>query len=147
MDAHKTEFEDDSFDFIVGKGILHHLEFEVAMKEILRILKPGCYALFHEPLGDNPASKLMRLLTPQMRTRYEHPLSGRQIKWADSLFKTREHKFINFFSIPFGVLSPYVFAAPDNVMLRAADTLDSVMARSFLRNWMRSVVLLWRKAL
>jgi ubiquinone/menaquinone biosynthesis C-methylase UbiE len=27
MDAHKLTFEDDSFDFVVGNGILHHLNF------------------------------------------------------------------------------------------------------------------------
>ena len=39
MDAHNLEFADNTFDFIFGTGILHHLDFETAVREISRVLK------------------------------------------------------------------------------------------------------------
>lgn len=41
MDAHKLEFDDDTFDLIIGNGILHHLDIGVAFNELHRVLKPG----------------------------------------------------------------------------------------------------------
>ena len=39
MDAHHLEFPDDTFDIVFGTGILHHLDFETALREIFRVLK------------------------------------------------------------------------------------------------------------
>ena len=41
MDAHSLEFEDESFDFVYGCAILHHLDYNRALDEIWRVLKPG----------------------------------------------------------------------------------------------------------
>ncbi|SVD70763.1 uncharacterized protein METZ01_LOCUS423617, partial [marine metagenome] len=41
MDAHNLEFEDESFDFVYGCAILHHLDFICALDEVCRVLKPG----------------------------------------------------------------------------------------------------------
>jgi len=76
MDAHALEFENNSFDFIVGDGILHHLDTHVALSEIYRVLKPGGRVIFFEPLAGNPLLKLFRVLTPKARTIDESPLSG-----------------------------------------------------------------------
>ena len=54
MDAHNLEFEDESFDFVYGCAILHHLDYNRALDEICRVLKPGGKILFAEPLGINP---------------------------------------------------------------------------------------------
>jgi Methyltransferase domain len=37
-DAHRTPFEDASFDVIVGGSVLHHLDLPVALREIRRTL-------------------------------------------------------------------------------------------------------------
>tara|TARA_B110000967_G_C18874037_1_gene557173 strand:+ start:176 stop:397 length:222 start_codon:yes stop_codon:yes gene_type:complete len=34
MDAHNSEFPDNTFDLIIGNGILHHLDFNVALQSI-----------------------------------------------------------------------------------------------------------------
>ena len=64
MDAHRLEFPDETFDLVVGDGILHHLELDVSTAEIMRVLKVGGRALFREPLRDNPLLRLFRCLTP-----------------------------------------------------------------------------------
>jgi ubiquinone/menaquinone biosynthesis C-methylase UbiE len=75
-DVHCMPFPDDCFDVIVGRSIIHHLKFEVALSEISRTLRPGGRAIFMEPLGDNPASKVFRRLTPRGALKMNHPFPG-----------------------------------------------------------------------
>jgi SAM-dependent methyltransferase len=49
MSAQAMEFADKTFDYVVGLGILHHLNLDLAGKEISRVLKPGGRATFLEP--------------------------------------------------------------------------------------------------
>lgn len=49
MSAQQIEYEDDSFDYVTGIGALHHLNLELAGREISRVLKPGGVAVFIEP--------------------------------------------------------------------------------------------------
>jgi SAM-dependent methyltransferase len=145
MDAHRTAFRNESFDVIVGGAILHHLNFERAVHEIRRLLKPGGWALFSEPLFDNPAAKLWRYLTPQARTSDERPLSRLQIRWADGLFSFRQHCFVNLVSTPVAMLTSLVARKPDNLLLRVADKLDSFVEKTPAKYWMRMVYLFWQK--
>ena len=74
MDAEFPTFSSTTFDLVFGSGILHHLNMERALREISRMLKPGGRAVFLEPLGHNPFIRALRRLTPNARTRDEHPL-------------------------------------------------------------------------
>ncbi|MFZ9499844.1 MAG: class I SAM-dependent methyltransferase, partial [Bacteroidia bacterium] len=51
MNAESLEFEDNTFDMIVGSAILHHLDLDKAYAELSRCLKPGGRAVFIEPTG------------------------------------------------------------------------------------------------
>ena len=73
MDAHDLKFEDETFDLIIGRGILHHLDFNIALKGIKRVLKKDGEAYFQEPLGNNPLLKIFRIITPNLRTKDERP--------------------------------------------------------------------------
>jgi SAM-dependent methyltransferase len=86
MDAMDLDLPDDEFDLVCGRGILHHLELDSALREIARVLKPGGNALFSEPLGHNPAINLYRRMTPEMRTPDEHPLVTRDFDLAHRYF-------------------------------------------------------------
>jgi len=145
MDAHELGLGSQTIDLIVGNGILHHLEYELALKEVYRVLRRGGYGVFHEPLRDNPFGKLIRRMTREMRTADELPLTRGQIEWGDRLFGDSRHCFINLASVPLGVISVLVFTAADNWIMRAADWLDVRVARTNWRYCMRSVVLVWRK--
>lgn len=63
MDAHNLKFEDETFDFVFGAGILHHLKMVPVLEEICRVLKPNGKILFVEPLGMNPVGKIVRAMT------------------------------------------------------------------------------------
>ena len=71
MDAEAMQFEDDTFDLITEYGVLHHLELDVAMAELARVLKPGGHMLCTETLGHNPIIDWYRRRTPNLRTTWE----------------------------------------------------------------------------
>jgi len=104
MNAESLEFDDDTFDVIVGNGIIHHLNLDLCYREIARVLKPGGRAVFMEPMGHNPLINLYRKLTPDLRTADEHPLKEQDInlarKYFDSVQSTPFHLF-TLLAVPF----------------------------------------------
>jgi ubiquinone/menaquinone biosynthesis C-methylase UbiE len=64
-DAESLPYDDDSFDLVVGHAVLHHIpDVELALREVLRVLKPGGRFVFAgEPTrrGDFVARRLSRL--------------------------------------------------------------------------------------
>ena len=50
LNAEELNFKDNSFDLIMGSGVLHHLfALEKTLKQYLKILKTGGHAVFYEP--------------------------------------------------------------------------------------------------
>jgi SAM-dependent methyltransferase len=76
-----TGLRDDSFDRVVGKWILHHVDIGPAAREIHRVLRPGGRAAFFENQDRNPVLRFARRrLTRlpgvhQVGTADEHPLT------------------------------------------------------------------------
>ncbi len=68
-DAENTTLEGDSFDVIIGSGILHHLNLDNALAELRRITRKSGCCVFTEPLGYNPMINLFR--TPLKNSRYQ----------------------------------------------------------------------------
>jgi ubiquinone/menaquinone biosynthesis C-methylase UbiE len=64
-DAEALPYDDDTFDLVVGHAVLHHIpDLDTAMREVLRVLKPGGRFVFAgEPTekGDWVARRLSRL--------------------------------------------------------------------------------------
>jgi SAM-dependent methyltransferase len=54
QDIHATSFPDSTFDLVLGCSVLHHLDWNLALKEIGRILKPRGQIRFSEPNLINP---------------------------------------------------------------------------------------------
>lgn len=145
-DAHDLrDFADGSFDLIVGSGILHHLDLELAAPEIRRVLRPGGSAMFIEPLGDNPLAKIFRLLTPKARTADERPLDAKTIKRLDRLFSRQEHYFCGLVSTPVGVVTSYLPLTPDNLLLKLSSRIDDVLRHTPLKWWARAVYIHWTR--
>lgn len=146
MDAHSLDFPDQSFDVVVGSSILHHLEYERAIMEIVRVLRPGGVAIFDEPLRDNPGGKIYRALTPKARTKEELPLSKKQILWADRQFGSATHRFSGLVSTALGLLTSFTGMSANAWPLRMADTIDQAISKTPLRFWMRRGALVWQKS-
>jgi|TARA_B100001964_G_scaffold43802_1_gene48736 ubiquinone/menaquinone biosynthesis C-methylase UbiE len=143
MDANCLEFEDDSFDFVYGCAILHHLDYGRALDEVCRVLKPGGRILFVEPLGINPVGKLVRAITPFARTVDEKPLMFAELAELEKKFHTR-HYYEELFSVPLGVISGFLFDNADNWLTRFAFNLDLSLNRAFppLRYLFRHVLVI-----
>lgn len=60
VSLHDVSFEDESFDFIIGSCILHHLDLEEAMPKLRRLLKKDGRAVFVENNGSNPLLMFVR---------------------------------------------------------------------------------------
>jgi len=104
MNAEEMRFADNSFDLVMGTGILHHLDLSKAYCELARVLSQNGHAIFIEPLGHNPLINLYRRLTPSMRTEDEHPLRTTDLLAASAHFKKVDAIYFNLFtflSIPF----------------------------------------------
>lgn len=51
MDVHEIPFEDNKFDWVICNHVMEHVENDrKAMKEILRVLKPGGHAIMQIPI-------------------------------------------------------------------------------------------------
>ena len=85
-DAESIPYDDATFDLVVGHAVLHHIpDVELALREVLRVLKPGGRFVFAgEPTtwGDWYARKLGHLTwlattqatrLPQLRDRWSRP--------------------------------------------------------------------------
>jgi ubiquinone/menaquinone biosynthesis C-methylase UbiE len=95
MNAEALGFPDASFDRVCGSGILHHLDLERSYAEIRRVLRPGGYAVFLEPLGHNPVINWYRRRTPHLRTEDEHPLLRADLDAARKVFPRVDERFFD----------------------------------------------------
>ena len=93
MNAQIPDFEDNSFDIIVGSRVVHHIpEIEVFFKECKRLLKKRGFIVFIEPLKKNIIVELNRkIFAPNRRTIHEHPLFISDVLLAKSIFGNIEH--------------------------------------------------------
>jgi SAM-dependent methyltransferase len=100
-DAEHTHLPDGSVDLVICSGMLHHLDLSYAFPELRRILAPGGRILGVEALDYNPAIKLYRWLTPDMRTEWEraHILSLKDLRFAQRFFGLGEVKYWHITSI------------------------------------------------
>jgi len=142
MDGNHLAFDDGSFDFVFGGGILHHLDYDNAIAEIHRVLKPGGRILFHEPLGANPVSKITRIFTPQARTRDEKPLGIKELRAINKSFEC-ENCYEQFLSVPGGIISKIFFRNEKNFLTRIAYRIDRSIDKHlpFMRPFFRYVII------
>lgn len=95
-------YRDISFDLAVGAYILHHVDIELALRELHRVLKPGGRAVFIETWGKNPllvwAGKYLagRFGIAKYGTKYEHPITTGDIKEMRKVFSEVHLEFPEF---------------------------------------------------
>jgi ubiquinone/menaquinone biosynthesis C-methylase UbiE len=121
-DAENTRLPDGCVDVVICSGMLHHLDLSYAFPELRRILAPGGRILCVEALDYNPAIKLYRHLTPDMRTEWEksHILTLKDVQFARRFFDVGEVRYWHMLNI----LSPH---AP--VLAPLLSRLDRILTR------------------
>lgn len=138
-DAHAMSFKDGSFDLVYGAGILHHLDYDRALAEIGRVVRPGGAILFSEPLGHNPLINLYRKLTPAARSADEAPLTRNQVLAFARKFDARHIRFYGLATlaaVPFRKTPVY---KPIRTVL---DAIDAVLLRLPGVKWLAWFVIL-----
>jgi len=97
MAAETLTFPAQTFDHVVGFGLLHHASPATLGPEVRRVLRPGGRALFREPLGTNPLLQFAREHLPyrhKQRSLNENPLDYGDIRQVGQHFKaTRVREF------------------------------------------------------
>lgn len=128
-DAERTMLPDDSVDRVICSGMLHHLDLSFAFPELRRILKPGGKVLAVEALDYNPAIKLYRMMTPDMRTEWEkaHILSLKDIRFAERFFKIGEVRYWHVVGYGGALVKP---------LAKPLDVLDTILEKIPLVNRM-----------
>jgi SAM-dependent methyltransferase len=139
----KLPYADDSFDVVLGKGVLHHLDATLAAPELHRVLRSGGRAAFTEPLGTNPLLAFARdhLPYPNKNPRgADEPLTYDDIRAWGAPFREFGHREIELLSMVRRALG---IRRPLPALARADDRL---LARwPGLGRWCRYVVLTMAK--
>jgi SAM-dependent methyltransferase len=101
------EFESNIFDVVFGSSVLHHLEFNRAINEILRVLKPGGRMVFAEPNMLNPQIFIQKNIPFIKKWLGDSPDETAIIRWS---FKKLLQKtgYINVKIVPYDFLHPVV---------------------------------------
>jgi len=99
MNAERLQLEDNYFDLICGTGILHHLNLNKAITETKRVMKNEGTAVFVEPLGHNVLINWFRILTPGLRTKHEHPLKLKDLRYMKNRFRQMEVNYYYLFPL------------------------------------------------
>lgn len=141
MNAEDLEFADNSFDLICGTAILHHLNLDKAFLELSRVLEPNGKAIFFEALGHNPLINFYRKITPDLRTKDEHPLLMKDIRLAENYFGTVETHFFHLSSL---IAIPVRRLSGFTVFLNLLDKVDRGLFKflPFLRKYAWVVILI-----
>lgn len=134
MDGEELAFADNTFDYIIISGVLHHLDLEKAMMELVRTLRPQGEIFCLEGIANNPLIQLYRRKTPHLRTEWEvdHILRVEDIVGLSRFFAHIDVRFFHLFTI---AAVPFRNMRIFNGVLALAEAIDSVVLRiPFVRN-------------
>ncbi len=121
MNAEVLDFDDATFDGIVGTAVLHHLDIVCAYREMSRVLRPNGRAVFIEPLGHNPAINAYRRRTPATRTEFEHPLRCEDFSLAQRYFEEVHVELFHLLSVLSSPIANRWWGRPVHATLRWVD--------------------------
>ncbi|MEM7590037.1 MAG: class I SAM-dependent methyltransferase [Cyanobacteria bacterium P01_A01_bin.83] len=126
MNAENLELPADSYDLICGSGILHHLDLDLAINSITKVLKPNGKAVFLEPLGHNILINLYRRLTPSIRSADEHPLLDQDLAFLKQHFHHANIQYFYFTSLA----ASFMVGKPGfSAVLKFLELVDSALLK------------------
>ena len=111
-DIESLPFGDEYFDAVVGVRVLHHLDMEVAFREIARTLKKGGCIAFCEPNMLNPQIMIQKNVPFIKRWMGDTPDETAFFRWGLKKFLS-ERGFQDIRIEPFDFLHPWI---PDRVV-------------------------------
>ena len=94
------------FDLIFMTGVLHHLDYAIALPTLSSLLDNDGKIIMLEPMGHNPLINTFRALTPSLRTVDEHPLYFKDFDYIRQFFpasKFELHSISSMIMIPFSL--------------------------------------------
>lgn len=104
------------FDVIYAGNLLHHVEIDKTLGEIISSLKPEGRFVSWDPLAYNPIINIYRRIATKVRTPDEHPLSWSDIKRVGKHFDEVERRYFWFFTlIIFILMVLFQFRSPNKV--------------------------------
>lgn len=114
------------YDVIFGRAVLHHVDYKAVLASLYeRNLRPGGQMVFVEPLGENVLMRLYWRFGTAFHTADERPFMRGDIDWMRARFPRFAFHPMNYVGIPGALVSSFLFATPDNALLRLCDRLDS----------------------
>jgi SAM-dependent methyltransferase len=142
-DGERLPFASSSFDRVWGNAILHHLDLDLAVWELYRVLRPGGVAVFCEPWGENPLLSWARRRLPypgKERTPDEMPLRHHHLDALRGLFPGLEVRGFQLLSMARRVVG-------SSRLTQNLDRCDSVLLSRLpqLQRFCRYVVLTLRR--
>ena len=99
--AHDLPLATESVDLVFGIAVLHHLNLELAAREVFRVVKRGGRAVFMEPVRDSRTLRALRKLVPYRApdvSPFERPLTSSEVRHFAAPFQIDS---IRAFSLPF----------------------------------------------
>jgi ubiquinone/menaquinone biosynthesis C-methylase UbiE len=129
MDAHNLQFPDNYFDAIIGCSVLHHLDWDLALKGFFKKLKPNGIIRFSEPNLLNPQIFLQKNI-PLLKKHLgdspdEYAFTSWQIKKS-----LKEAGYSQISVVPFEFLHP---ATPVK-WIEPVIQIESWLSRTFISN-------------
>lgn len=94
------------FDLIFMSAVLHHLELNIAIPNLKKLLNKKGKLIMIEPMGENPLINIFRKFTPNIRTADEHPLLFKDLNY---ILKILPKTTFEFHSITSLFLAPFAY--------------------------------------
>jgi ubiquinone/menaquinone biosynthesis C-methylase UbiE len=135
MDAENLTFEPASFDVVSVRGVLHHMDLELALEQIRRVLTPDGKAIFLEALANNPFIQWYRDATPHLRTKWE---TNHILRFEDDVRMKKYFNEVEVRAFHLGVLAavPLRKTPLFKSALAVLDRVDNVVLRApGIRKW------------
>jgi ubiquinone/menaquinone biosynthesis C-methylase UbiE len=125
QNAHGLNFDNNSFDKVVGSSVLHHLNLDIALNEIYRVLKPGGRMIFAEPNIINPQIFLQKKIQfiKEISKDTKNETAINRFKF---IAKLKEAGFKNCKLIPHEFLHPLIPRQLARFVIIAGDFLERI---------------------
>ncbi len=145
MDAEALSYADASFDVVVGFGVLHHvIKYPGASAQLLRVMRPGARAFFHETLWDNPFINLARRFTMKDESAGDAHLTAASLREFSHGFSrlTLHRRHLLYMLKRMVKLQPGALSEPlhPRSLWKVVKSVDRVLTSAGLARWCGEVI-------